>query len=430
VANKIYIVAGERNMKHSQIEGGLWVNVGQTTRDVSDRLRDDDYKRKAGGGKWMVLFSRTVGDMTTDKQIHPLLKNHPDVSWDPASDNTEEFFFKGDPGDGSVARRIVSEILRRICVPLLQQENSKLHEETDRLRAELEQANSVIRDLSSDELISVTLARVKEIEGHNDLLMGEKGALQSEVERAHESELMMRKRLENEQTLCRKLEGDLTRRQAEKEIPWGSAKVWGSLLLILLICVMVGRNHDSEWDETFQDHTPKSLLEEISAKDKTLRDLDLQRAALDHQLKKVRIESDLTDVIRQGLPQSRASAYRDLYEMLGKDAADEYARSNTPAKLPQTQQARRSKPTSQLAVAQVKGGPIETVSDPPSCNAHTTVANEIQCETADSIIKVKGTDLYKCAGRKISFKTVGGSIIASCNGSIYGSHRGTVTITP
>lgn len=431
MSNKIYIVAGERNMKLSQIEGGLWVNVGQTTRDVYERLRDDDYKRKAAGGKWMVLFEQDVGGTTTDKQIHPFLKQHPEVSWDRESNNTEEFFFKGDPGDGSAARRIVSEILRRICVPLLQQENSKLHEETDRLHAELEQANGVIRDLSSDELISVTLARIKEIEGHNDLLMGEKGALQSEVEKTLESELMMRKRLENEQILCRKLEGDLKRRQAEKEIPWDSSKVWGSLLLILLLGVMVGRSHDSEWEDTFKDHTPTSLLEEIGTKDKILKDLEFQRVALNHQLKKVRIESDLADVIRQGLPQSRASAYRDLYEMLGKDAGDEYAKSNTPAKFPQTQRARRSKPTAQLTVAQVKGGHIETVSALLSCNALNYGGDgEIQCETADSIIKVKGADLYKCEGRKISFKTVGGSIIASCNGSIYGSHRGTVTITP
>ena len=436
--NKIYIVACEMSMQCARAgltdlragSNGLWANVGQTTRNVYERLRDDDYKRKQMGGELMVLFEQDVGDMTTDKQIHPLLKQHPDVIWNKSS-NTEEFFFKGDPGDGSVARRIVSEILRRICVPLLQQENSKLHEETDRLRAELEQANSVIRDLSSDELIVVTLARVKEIEDHNDLLVGEKGSLQSELERARESELMMRKKFADEQSSWKKSEDNWKRRQAEKEIPWDSSKVWGSLLLILLLGVMVGRSYDSEWEDTFKDHTPTSLLEEIGTKDKTLRDLELQRAALDHQLKKVRIESDLTDVIRRGLPQSRASAYRDLYEMLGKDAADEYARSNTPAKFPQTQRARRSKSTAQLTVAQVKGGPVETVSALLSCNALNYGGDgEIQCETADSIIKVKGADLYKCEGRKISFKTVGGSIIASCNGSIYGSHRGTVTITP
>jgi len=134
VPNKIYVVAGERNMKLAQIEGGLWANVGQTTRDVSDRLRDDDYKRKAAGGKWQVLLNQDVGESLSDHQVHPFLKQHPEVSWDRESDNTEEFFFKGDPGDGSVARQIVSEILRRICVPLLQQENSKLHEEADRRR--------------------------------------------------------------------------------------------------------------------------------------------------------------------------------------------------------------------------------------------------------------------------------------------------------
>jgi len=108
--NKIYIVAGARNMQLAQASGGgLWANVGQTTRQVSERLRDDDYKRKAAGGAWQVLFSQDVGDLS-DKEIHPILKAHPRVHWE-KSDNTEEFLFLDDPGDGSKAKEIVREIL-------------------------------------------------------------------------------------------------------------------------------------------------------------------------------------------------------------------------------------------------------------------------------------------------------------------------------
>jgi hypothetical protein len=119
MTNKIYIVAGERNMELAALGGaGLYVNVGQTTRDVEDRLSDDDYKRKAAGGKWKVILLAEVGELT-DKDIHPILKNHPRVYWDPNSNNTEEFLFIDDPGDGSVAKKIVIDILTQHCEPLL-----------------------------------------------------------------------------------------------------------------------------------------------------------------------------------------------------------------------------------------------------------------------------------------------------------------------
>jgi len=71
-------------------------------------LRDDDYKRKAAGGKWVILYEQEVGNIS-DKEIHPFLKSHPRVKHDKSSDNTEEFLFIDDPGDGSEAIRIVSE---------------------------------------------------------------------------------------------------------------------------------------------------------------------------------------------------------------------------------------------------------------------------------------------------------------------------------
>jgi len=166
VANKIYIVAGERNMRLAPTEGGLYANVGQTTRGVADRLRDDDYKRKAAGGKWQVLLEQEVGDLT-DKQIHPLLKNHSRVLWDPDSNNTEEFFFRGDPGDGSVALEIVLDILKHMHSPLLLKENRELRQENLKLRATVEAAEALIKDLSSQDFVKESLVKINDIEAQN-----------------------------------------------------------------------------------------------------------------------------------------------------------------------------------------------------------------------------------------------------------------------
>jgi len=142
MTNKIYIVAGERNMKSAAQQGGLYANVGQTSRQVSERLRDDDYKRKAAGGKWNILYEQPVGDLS-DHAIHPLLKNHPRIRWE-NSDNTEEFLFLDDPGDGSEARKIVHEILSQRCVPLLKDKLKELSQENVSLKGELTTALSLI----------------------------------------------------------------------------------------------------------------------------------------------------------------------------------------------------------------------------------------------------------------------------------------------
>lgn len=152
-------------------EIGLWANVGQTTRDVSERLRDDDYKRKAAGGRWQILFTQDVGENLTDKQIHPFLKQHPEVEWDHNSDNTEEFLFKGDQGDGSVARRIVGEILRRVCLPILQDENAKLQDEVSRLQLELQDSNETVASLLSVDSIRESLAQIIELEDVNEQIL-------------------------------------------------------------------------------------------------------------------------------------------------------------------------------------------------------------------------------------------------------------------
>ena len=163
MANKIYIVAAEGNMlEHARINGGLYANVGQTTREVSERLHDDDYRRKNSGRRWQILLSQEVGDSLTDKQIHPLLKSHPGVSWDPDCDNTEQFLFKDDVGDGVIARQIVRGILQQVCLPLLQAELSRLQAAMAKAETELEERTQIIRDLASGEIVQEVMRRLEQ----------------------------------------------------------------------------------------------------------------------------------------------------------------------------------------------------------------------------------------------------------------------------
>jgi len=107
---EIYLVAGERNMLTARAQGGLWANVGETRVGVESRLRGDDYRRKAAGGAWRIISRWRVPDDFSDRDIHRVLKRHRRVTWVPSS-NTEEFFFEGDEGDGSVAVAILGGLI-------------------------------------------------------------------------------------------------------------------------------------------------------------------------------------------------------------------------------------------------------------------------------------------------------------------------------
>ena len=193
--NKIYIVACEMSMQCARAgltdlragSNGLWANVGQTTRNVYERLRDDDYKRKQMGGELMVLFEQDVGDMTTDKQIHPLLKQHPDVSWNPKSTNTEEFFFKGDLGDGVVARKIVSEVLQKVCLPVLLQENARLAGDVTQLSEEITKRDEIISNISSGAAMQSAMSRLADTSKENDELKTENDLLHESLQQVKES---------------------------------------------------------------------------------------------------------------------------------------------------------------------------------------------------------------------------------------------------
>jgi hypothetical protein len=106
----IYLVAGIRNTSPGAVSynGGLWANVGQSI-DPESRIKDPDYRKKQLGGKRILIKQWPVTNIT-DKQLHPHLKNHPEVIWN-KSNNTEEFLFTSDTGDGSAAIKIIESIL-------------------------------------------------------------------------------------------------------------------------------------------------------------------------------------------------------------------------------------------------------------------------------------------------------------------------------
>lgn len=143
MAKRIYIVAADRIKTLAKLEKcGLHANVGETDRTIEERLKDKDYRRKNPGGKWITIYDSGLIDGITDREIHQHLKCRPDVKWDQKSDNTEEFLFINDSGDGKEAKRIVEEIVRRIALPLLQQEIDQLRSENENLKKE----NEKLRD--------------------------------------------------------------------------------------------------------------------------------------------------------------------------------------------------------------------------------------------------------------------------------------------
>ena len=121
----IYIIAAKISIELAKARNGnLIANVGETSRDINDRLKDDDYRRKTPGGEWIVIhfYEDTA---VSDKDIHKLLKKHPRVKWNNNS-NTEEFTFLDDNGNGDEARRIVNSLLHEIENGKLKSDNTKL----------------------------------------------------------------------------------------------------------------------------------------------------------------------------------------------------------------------------------------------------------------------------------------------------------------
>ena len=112
--NKLYVIAGERNINAAQINGGLFANVGQTTRTVQERLSDKDYRQKSAGGKWKIILQDIPLGEFEDAHIHEQLRERNDVIWDPTSSNTEEFHFITDTGNGNEVKRIIDECIENL----------------------------------------------------------------------------------------------------------------------------------------------------------------------------------------------------------------------------------------------------------------------------------------------------------------------------
>jgi hypothetical protein len=117
MGNKLYLVAGSRNISLAETTKiGLWANVGMTHgRPPEERLRDPDYRKKQIGGSLKVLTKWDIGKYK-DHDIHHGLKRHSEVKYE-RSDNTEEFLFLTDSGDGIRAQQIIEEIIVKRCAP-------------------------------------------------------------------------------------------------------------------------------------------------------------------------------------------------------------------------------------------------------------------------------------------------------------------------
>ena len=173
-----YLIAGQRNLTEGAIKsnGGLYANFGETTRSASDRIADDDYRRKQLGGKikilkeWEVVYPTLWSSQggISDRDIHKQLKMNDRVRW-LKSNNTEEFLFLDDAGDGKVAIEIIQNILIGLMCPdfvvseihklrveasyshdeerqKLNEERQKLNEERRAITKETEASKNLLKD--------------------------------------------------------------------------------------------------------------------------------------------------------------------------------------------------------------------------------------------------------------------------------------------
>lgn len=132
----IYFVAGLRNVSSAVIHGGLWANVGETSKSIEERLEGLDYKRKAAGGEWIILNKWRVPDWISDKMIHEKLRVNPGVKWTPSS-NTEEFLFLHDNGDGNTGSNYIRAAIMEVVMEESRKTIAGIKSERDSLREKL-----------------------------------------------------------------------------------------------------------------------------------------------------------------------------------------------------------------------------------------------------------------------------------------------------
>lgn len=116
MSNTLYIVAAESNVREGIVE---YANVGMTGegRTPEERLRDGDYARKAGGGRWNVLAKFDIGSHA-DHAVHALLRRAGFVLNPRGTSNTEEVLFARPAADVvDVVARCVNELLSGVSRP-------------------------------------------------------------------------------------------------------------------------------------------------------------------------------------------------------------------------------------------------------------------------------------------------------------------------
>ena len=132
----IYLVAGSRNIDSVSIHGGLWANVGETKRSVEQRLLDIDYSRKCAGGDWIILNKWKVPVWISDSMIHNEIKLNKKILFR-NSNNSEEFLFYDDSGNGNAASLIVAEAIVKVMKVESEKALVRLSVDRDILREKL-----------------------------------------------------------------------------------------------------------------------------------------------------------------------------------------------------------------------------------------------------------------------------------------------------
>lgn len=146
-------MAGSRNVITAHSQGGLWANVGETSKSVEERLEGLDYARKMAGGDWIILNQWRVPDWISDSMLHTKLRLNPKIKWFD-SHNTEEFLFTEDTGDGNNA----SEYIRAAIMEVVMEESHKqiagIKSERNSLREKLKKLQDEKSRKDSESVIS------------------------------------------------------------------------------------------------------------------------------------------------------------------------------------------------------------------------------------------------------------------------------------
>jgi len=225
----IYIISATVSVKLAKLSGqGLIANVGETTRNVRKRLKDDDYRRKTPGGGWKVIHE-FVNVSVRDTQIHAFLKTHPRVKWNNNS-NTEEFTFLDDDGSGSEAIKIVSSFLETLDLKTLKSSHSTLQRKYNTLLAENNRLKDINEKFENSDIHKLIWEVADEKKRANHAISSWESALNqfSEERKRYEAETSQLKAKQKELT-CSLSEMELSKKRKNKFVYLLSAALFGSL---------------------------------------------------------------------------------------------------------------------------------------------------------------------------------------------------------